>query len=197
MTAAPNIPAKTAANSCLFILIVLHFWDSSLTTQPLLTKFGGECLSPQNVVGFVRVLMIEDDEADVFLVQEILKQSRRPDGPLFEIVVASSLKEGLGMLAEKKPDLILLDLMLPDSRGIDSLRAVVAKAGRTPVVVLSGAEDENLAMEAAHHGAQDFLVKGKVESMWLSRIMRYAVARRPPGSFFDGVVPPVKSHENP
>jgi DNA-binding response OmpR family regulator len=131
------------------------------------------------------VLLIEDDEADVFLVKEILARGRRPDLPDFEIIVASTLAEGLLGLADKNPDLVLLDLMLPDSRGIDSLRAVASKAGTIPIVVLSGVSDEHLSMEAARYGAQDFLVKGHVETMWLSRIMRYALARRPPGSFVE------------
>lgn len=130
----------------------------------------------------VRVLLIEDDESDVYLVQEILSRGRHPTLPPIEILVAASLAEGLSQLHEKGPDVVLLDLMLPDSRGMDSLRSVIAKAGSTPVVVLSGLSDEPLAMEAAECGAQDFLVKGSVEGMWLSRILRYATVRRPPGS---------------
>lgn len=126
----------------------------------------------------MKVLLIEDDEADVFLVQEILKRARHSDLPPFEIVSAGTLAEGLKAIEEKSPDVVLLDLMLPDSRGMDSLRAVVAQAGETPVVVLSGVNDESLSIEAARYGAQDFLVKGHVETMWLARIMRYALARK-------------------
>ena len=126
----------------------------------------------------MKVLLIEDDEADVFLVQEILRGGRPSDLPPFEIIPAYSLAEGLRALEEKSPDIVLLDLMLPDSRGIDSLRSVVARAGEIPVVVLSGINDESLSIEAARYGAQDFLVKGHVETMWLSRIMHYALVRK-------------------
>jgi DNA-binding response OmpR family regulator len=131
----------------------------------------------------VRTLLIEDDESDVYLVREILAKSRNSELPAIELMVASTLGDGLRQLERNCPDIVLLDLMLPDSRGMESLRQVAAKAGRTPIVVLSGISDEKLSLEAAEYGAQDFLVKGKVEAMWLSRILRYAVARRPPGSY--------------
>jgi len=148
-------------------------------TRPL--KRMNEMISPAPITAasVLRVLLIEDDEADVFLVQEILKGgATRSALPAFELLVAGTLADGLARLRSDSVDVVLLDLMLPDSRGMDSLRRVVAEGGTVPVVVLSNMNDEQTSMEAARNGAQDYLVKGHVEAMWLARIMRYAVARK-------------------
>lgn len=120
-----------------------------------------------------KILLIEDDEADVFLVREIL--SHAPSR--FEIRSAPSLADAEKILAQYSPDIILLDLTLPDASGLACFERLKATSGAIPVVILSNATDEELALSAVRKGAQDFLVKGRVESMRLARIVRYAVER--------------------
>jgi signal transduction histidine kinase len=87
------------------------------------------------------------------------------------------LAESLQCLAADRFDLILLDLSLPDSQGLDTLRAVHARACATPIVVLTGTDDETLGVAAIRHGAQDYLVKGRTDARFLVRALRYAVER--------------------
>ena len=81
-------------------------------------------------------------------------------------------------LAECEVDLILLDLGLPDAQGLDAVRRAHAAAPRVPVVVLTGLDDESLALAALHEGAQDYLVKGHIETRGLLRALRYAIERK-------------------
>jgi diguanylate cyclase (GGDEF)-like protein len=80
-------------------------------------------------------------------------------------------------LAAKETDAILLDLSLPDSSGLETVRKVLANAPKTPIVVLSGHNDENLALAAVQNGAQDYLVKGELAGTLLGRALRYAIER--------------------
>lgn len=122
-----------------------------------------------------RILLIEDDESDVFLVREIL--APRDGSQRYEIRSAGTLADGEALIASWQPDAILLDLTLPDATGLASLERLKRVAGDVPVVILSNMTDEDLAVEAVKRGAQDFLVKGQVEAMRLSRIIRYAMER--------------------
>jgi len=88
------------------------------------------------------------------------------------------LSEALEFLAKETPSLVLLDLNLPDSRGADTFRKVRDMAPNVPVVVLSGQDDEGMAVKALHQGVQDYLVKGDISSKQLERAMRYAVERQ-------------------
>src|SRR5205807_6159128 len=85
--------------------------------------------------------------------------------------------DGLASL-EDKPAVILLDLNLPDSQGAETFRKVLEKAPGIPVVILSGQEDEALAIKAIHEGAQDYLVKGAITGGELDRAMRHAMERQ-------------------
>ena len=88
------------------------------------------------------------------------------------------LSDGLASIKEKSPSVILLDLNLPDCQGAETFRRVLEKAPDVPVVILSGQDDEVLAMKALHQGVQDYLVKGAISSSSLDRAMRYAVERQ-------------------
>ena len=81
-------------------------------------------------------------------------------------------------MAKEPPSVVLLDLNLPDSHGADTFRKVLEKAPGVPVVILSGQDDEALAMKALHQGVQDYLVKGDISSGHLERVMRYAIERQ-------------------
>lgn len=122
----------------------------------------------------IRVLLIEDNPADADLIEEILGDI---EGSPFEIIHAEMLADGLDCLAKGGVDVVLLDLSLPDSHGLETFTSVRAKTSKVPIIVLSGLNDETVALAAVAEGAQDYLVKGRVDSEVLSRAMRYAMER--------------------
>jgi sigma-54 dependent transcriptional regulator, acetoin dehydrogenase operon transcriptional activator AcoR len=123
----------------------------------------------------IKLLVIEDNPADLRLVQEMLKAKVNPS---FEISHAGLLEEGIKKLKEAKFDAILLDLNLPDSRGLEGLGQIVEQKLETPIIVFTGSNDEVIGMQAIHEGASDYLVKGKVDTELLTRSIRYAIERR-------------------
>jgi serine phosphatase RsbU (regulator of sigma subunit) len=126
--------------------------------------------------GFERhsVLLVEDDPGDALLVEELFADSTIEA----DLVWVRSLAEAVRSLAEAAPDCVLLDLHLPDGQGMEALSAVLESAGRTAVVVLTGLAEERTGLAAVAAGAQDYLVKGRVEPELLSRAVRYAVQRK-------------------
>jgi signal transduction histidine kinase len=121
------------------------------------------------------VLIIEDNPGDARLVMEALKgtSTRR-----YQVEWVGDLASGLSRLAEGGIDVLLLDLGLPDSEGLGALKVIQALAPGVPVVVLSGSDDEQFAVEAVQAGAQDYLVKNFVNSHLLTRSLRYAIERK-------------------
>ncbi|MDA2937280.1 response regulator [Acidobacteria bacterium AH-259-A15] len=122
----------------------------------------------------IKILLIEDNAGDTRLIGEMLGQAGSNH---FDLKSADRLSTGLKDLAEGGIDLILLDLSLPDSQGLDSLVRVRAEATEVPVVVLTGLGREELALSAVREGAQDYLVKGQFESGLLGRSILYAIER--------------------
>ncbi len=120
------------------------------------------------------VLLIEDNPGDADLVRLRLIEGKSP----VNVSCVERLSDGLASLAENRPSVVLLDLNLPDSHGAETFRRVLEQAPGVPVVILSGQDDEALAMKALHQGAQDYLVKGAITSAELDRAMRYAVERQ-------------------
>ncbi|MBG0567850.1 PP2C family protein-serine/threonine phosphatase [Actinoplanes aureus] len=120
----------------------------------------------------LRILLVEDDEGDAFLVRELLSEAEAP----FDLTIASSLREAQNLLVGV--ECVLLDLGLPDAEGIDGLRKLLAVAGSAAVCVLTGRSDEHLGVQAVAEGAQDYLVKGQVDGVLLIRSLRYAVERK-------------------
>ncbi len=99
-------------------------------------------------------------------------------GASFELVdVTDRLSTGLERLAKNSVDVVLLDLLLPDSQGLETFDRMHSQAPQVPIIVLSGLDDESLALEAVRKGAQDYLVKGEVDSRLLGRSIRYAIER--------------------
>jgi signal transduction histidine kinase/HPt (histidine-containing phosphotransfer) domain-containing protein len=125
----------------------------------------------------IRVLLLEDDPADARLVGQML---RRVKTPPFEVTVAGRLAQALGHLADRAKafDVVLADLGVPDSAGIATLDALTQAAPSLPVVVLTGNDDDAIALEALKRGAQDYLVKGLGDAFILSRVVRYAIERK-------------------
>ncbi|WP_090791129.1 PP2C family protein-serine/threonine phosphatase [Asanoa ishikariensis] len=126
----------------------------------------------RSAVQRLRVLLIEDDDADAFLVSELLDEA----DAAVDLVNAKSLADARPLMAGA--DCVLLDLGLPDAQGLDGLRQVLAQSGGAAVCVLTGRQDEHLGVVAVAEGAQDYLVKGQVDGVLLTRALRYAVERK-------------------
>jgi Flp pilus assembly CpaE family ATPase len=122
----------------------------------------------------INVLLIEDNPGDTRLIRELLKEAKgAPTG----LVCADRLSSGIELLLKGGIDVILLDLSLPDSKGFDTFVKVHTHAKDLPVIVLTGFDDEELAMKAVREGAQDYMAKGAVNSQSLMRAVRFAVER--------------------
>src|ERR1700693_4285675 len=120
------------------------------------------------------VLLIEDNPGDADLVRLRLVEWKSP----VNVNCVTRLSARLASLSRETPSVLLLDLSLPDSRGADTFRRVMEHAPNVPVVVLSGRDDDALAMKAVHQGVQDYLIKGDTSSKHLERAIRYAVERQ-------------------
>ncbi len=123
----------------------------------------------------ISVLLIEDNQGDARLLQEYLREGA-PDQ--FTLVHTKKLSTGLKRLAKEKPDVVLLDLDLPDSQGLDTFKKVYAQAPNMPIVVLTGMRDSDQAIAAVQAGAQDYLAKGELNSNMLVRAILYAIERK-------------------
>jgi PAS domain S-box-containing protein len=122
----------------------------------------------------IKVLLIEDNPDDIELLQRKLGKSN--NGQL-TVTSVKSLQDALEHLTRNKPDIILSDLGLPDSHGLDTVTRLMHAAPNIPLVVLSGFDDEATAIKAVHSGAQDYLVKGQPESRQIERSLFYAIER--------------------
>jgi len=122
----------------------------------------------------IAVLLIEDNPGDARLIQEQLREATEES---FGLVVASNLQDGLNALNNERFDVLLLDLSLPDSFGLDTIQAARASAQDIPIVVLTGFDDKTLGVQAVQMGAQDYLLKGDSHSRLLTRTIRYAIER--------------------
>ncbi|MEH2327907.1 hybrid sensor histidine kinase/response regulator [Nostoc sp.] len=123
----------------------------------------------------IKVLLVEDNLGDVFLLQEFLKEVTTVVVDLNRVV---RLSEAFDYLAKEIFDVILLDLSLPDGQGLETFVITHNHAKATPIIVLTGIDDETLAIRAMQEGAQDYLVKGQVTGDLLVRSMRYAIERQ-------------------
>ena len=122
----------------------------------------------------IRLLIVEDDLVDRKLLERLLAQSSLE----MEVRGADCLAAGLEVLRKQAIDLVLLDLGLPDSQGMGSVKTLQALAPHIPIIVLSGLDDESTGTRAVQMGAQDYLTKGQVDSNLLMRAIRYALERK-------------------
>ncbi|MBE9125078.1 MULTISPECIES: diguanylate cyclase domain-containing protein [unclassified Coleofasciculus] len=123
----------------------------------------------------LKILLIEDNAAEIELVQEWLTQGSKAP---FELTQSHYLSEGLQYLLQSKFDIILLDLFLPDSQGLETVVRVKSQAPTVPIVVLTVLNDRTIAIEAIREGAQDYLIKGQFTGELLVRAIRYAIERQ-------------------
>ena len=121
------------------------------------------------------VLLVEDNRGDARLVREIFKEQGLHD---VELTHTECMGDAEKHLAENAFDVILLDLGLPDAHGLEAVQRIIAAAPRSPLVVLSGMDDESMGVQALLEGAQDYLIKGQIEPRELLRSLRYAIARK-------------------
>ena len=123
----------------------------------------------------IRLLLIEDNSIEARQTQRRLEIA---GGGSFQVEWVERMALGIDRLARGGIDIVLLDLNLPDSHGLETFARIHAQAADTPIVVLTGEDDETLGASAVENGAQDYLVKQQVDGAKLARVLRYALARR-------------------
>jgi len=123
----------------------------------------------------VRILLVEDNPAEARLFQEMLKDTGKEQ---LELTAVKRLRQALQQLEDEAFDVLLLDLTLPDSQGLESLEPLMQQAPGLPIVVLTNTNDAELAVEAVRRGAQDYLVKRQISPEVLVRSLRYAIERK-------------------
>ncbi|HMI50638.1 MAG TPA: EAL domain-containing protein [Candidatus Saccharimonadales bacterium] len=121
------------------------------------------------------LLLVEDNHGDARLISEMFEDQEVHNTELTHVGCMIDAEEHL---AKCSADIILLDLGLPDAQGLEAVRRAHAAAPRVPLVVLTGLDDESLALAALHEGAQDYLIKGQIETRGILRALRYAVERK-------------------
>jgi diguanylate cyclase (GGDEF)-like protein len=121
------------------------------------------------------LLLIEDNPGDARLLREMFADTGSHE---IELTQVGCMRDAEELLAEQAVDIILLDLGLPDTEGLGAVQRAHAAAPRIPLVVLTGLDDESMALLALQEGAQDYLIKGQIESRGLLRALRYAVERK-------------------
>ena len=135
---------------------------------PSASAGGGAALRPFSV------LLVEDDRGDAMLVEELIADAEAE----IDVVWAPSMEDGERHLDTSRPDCVLLDLNLPDADGMKALDRIARRDVTMPIVVLTGLNDAHFGISAVAAGAQDYLVKGRVEPETLHRALLYAVERK-------------------
>src|SRR4030067_418507 len=122
----------------------------------------------------ITIVLIEDSVDDAELIKRKLEKSANTRS---QVIVAQKLEDGLKQIEKSEPDLILSDLGLPDSHGLDTVTKILLAVPHIPLVVLSGFDDEGIAIKAVQSGAQDYLVKGRLDNSQLERTIYYSIER--------------------
>jgi CheY-like chemotaxis protein len=117
----------------------------------------------------IKILLIEDNPGDAYLIEEHLEEFANFS---YELIIVETLGEALSVLKKKPFDVILLDLELPDSYGINTFLGIHNKNPFIPIIILTGLNDKTIGTYAIKEGAHDFLVKGQTECRLLECIMR-------------------------
>ncbi|HEX3012976.1 MAG TPA: response regulator [Methanobacterium sp.] len=123
----------------------------------------------------IKILLIEDNKEDAVIIREMLKETSNIS---FELKHVDRLKAGFGSLFNDSFDVLLLDLNLPDSWGFDTFIRTYDQAPELPIVIMSGFDDEDIAVKAVREGAQDYLIKGQIDGRLLARSISYAIERK-------------------
>ena len=131
-------------------------------------------LTPDMDIKTIKILLVEDNPDDVAFLSTVLG---KVTGTRFQLETAPDLAASIERLAAADIDLVVLDLTLPDSNGLDTFKGVKSHARDVPIIILSGMDDETLAVNAVHAGAEDYLVKGRADSQLITRAIFYAIER--------------------
>jgi len=121
------------------------------------------------------LLIVEDNPADVLLIKEQLSEAPRKH---YDITVEETLAEAIERLKTGDIDVVLLDLSLPDSSGLDTVRTLITKYPGVVIIVLTGLQDEQVALQAVRYGAQDYIEKNQITSNLLNRSISYSIERK-------------------
>lgn len=122
----------------------------------------------------IKILLVEDNPGDAFLVKFYLEESIFKSA---QFIHAEYLQSAIDILSKNKIDVVLLDLNLPDSKGLDTVKEILEKSPDSVVIVLTGLADNELGVKTVKLGAQDFLVKGQFDGKVLTSSIRYAFER--------------------
>ena len=122
----------------------------------------------------IRILLLEDNTEDINIFKILLSQISSCS---FNLQVGKSIREGLNKLRESEFDVIITDLGLGDGQGIETFITVYTEAPSVPIIIISGISDKEKAIKAVEAGAQDYLVKGNIDSDRLERTVYYAIER--------------------
>ena len=123
----------------------------------------------------IKILLIEDSREDAIIIREMLKETPNIS---FELKHVDRLKTGFESLFNNSFDVLLLDLNLPDSWGFDTFIRTYDQTPELPIVIMSGFDDEDIAVKAVREGAQDYLIKGQIDGRLLARSISYAIERK-------------------
>jgi DNA-binding NtrC family response regulator len=137
-------------------------------------RVGTDMKNTRQAPSAITILLVEDDEGDAFLIREMLAGRADPSA----VRRAERFASAVNMIAAGGIDIVLLDLGLPDSAGIGTVKHLCERFPDLPIVALTGLSDEYIATQAVHEGAQDYLVKGQINGDILSRSIRYALERK-------------------
>ncbi|MFH1898007.1 MAG: GGDEF domain-containing response regulator [Candidatus Desantisbacteria bacterium] len=122
----------------------------------------------------ITVLLIEDSPVTIQIIQDMLNIAQDVQ---INLITTTKVSTGIEYLAKEKVDLILLDLSLPESQGLDTFLRVYTQAHHIPIVILTVLDDEMVALKSVEKGAQDYLIKGEIDSKILIRAILYAIER--------------------
>ncbi|HEX7534748.1 MAG TPA: response regulator [Syntrophales bacterium] len=127
----------------------------------------------------LKILLVEDNKTDAVLIQDMIYQADANDSydVNYELIHKELLRDALKYLAENAVDVILLDLSLPDSKGLDTVKKMGEGEKNAPIIVLTGLDDEDVAIQALQHSVQDYLNKNRTDSNLLHRSIRYSMER--------------------
>jgi CheY-like chemotaxis protein len=127
----------------------------------------------------IKILQVEDNPGDARLIKEMLAEAGANGSRLLvSLTHRERLEQALSLLAQEPFDLILSDLSLPDSHGLDTVRQIVKAAPTLPVIVVTSLDDQLLELQAIQAGAQDYLIKGQLDEHLLARTIRYSIERK-------------------
>ncbi len=122
----------------------------------------------------IKVLLIEDNDADIYLIKKVLNQTKKT---FFQIINCKTLNDGIRQLKNNDFNVILLDLGLPDSQGIDTFIKLYEQENKIPIIILTVLKDEENAIHAIQNGAQDYLIKGQSND-FMTRSIQYSIERK-------------------